>query len=200
MTPLPALRQKRGMPLYKNVPVPKRSTGSPAPAILGKLFVFLWQRRMTVLAALVGVILIPLGVAGVRFYQGKRAEKVDAVLVARMTEADKAIQDGEWDRAIQYYEEVIPRTGQKKIFRVAALQNMALAYLKKGELEKGLEALERIQGDDLNPDYTKLLRAYLLEKKGDREEALRIYGELSKEASIPELRPVAEAREKWLSR
>jgi predicted negative regulator of RcsB-dependent stress response len=123
-----------------------------------------------------------------------------AAQVARIRLGKSAMDAKEFDRAVDWYAPVASDTSAPALLRIAAKQNLALAYLKKGDAAKAAALLDDASEDPANSsnDYTKLLLAYVQETSGHKDKALEIYKILadgSKEASV---KAEAQARTKWL--
>ncbi|HEX5038311.1 MAG TPA: hypothetical protein VFX30_14235 [bacterium] len=123
-----------------------------------------------------------------------------AAQVARVRLGKQAMDAKEYDRAADWYGPVASNASAPALLRITAKQNLALAYLKKGEAAKAVGLLDDASKDPANvsADYTQLLLAYAQETSGHKDKALEIYKTLadgSKEASV---KAEAQARTKWL--
>lgn len=213
------IRQERPMPIYKRLPTTKNNNAVPLSHPLERLYGLFWEKKRLIGRGFI-VFLLLAGVGAVFFSYRSRIERkagrileerewsaseealkyprTRAAAVARLSLGQRAIEGKDWDRAIEYYE---PLTGSAEpMIRVAALQNLALAYRGKGDFEKALNELKRAENDPENadPELTRYFTALLLEEKGDREEALKILEEIAGKEGV--LKGDAEEKLKWLKK
>jgi tetratricopeptide (TPR) repeat protein len=207
------------MPLYKRIEK-RRKKGNELPFYrpIDRLFLFLWGRRKT-LAPLAAVLLLTLlAYGGLRYYASRyetgaslllgrgelreaaeRYPRSKAAMVARLKLGREAIEGGKYDEAVAWYLPVVEKGAATPLLRSAAFQNLALAYLKKGETDRALEILEKSAADPGNvaPDYARLLLAKVYESKGDGDKALEIYKSLAEGASSGLIRQEAKDKVAW---
>lgn len=211
------------MAIYKNVPLRKKQGMLPL-VWQWQLLEKLWRRREMFLPYLVSLAVLGLLIGAVSLYAnhyGKQAAKLldarpwsesqpviekyprsDAAMIARLSLGGAVLQRGEWDQAITILEPVSRVGDEKRLLRVVALQNIALARWKKGEPDAARELLKKLAEDTENPmaDYSHLLLAELEQRENQRDQALKIYGELAQSATLQEVRRFAEARKQWLEK
>ncbi|MBI2982036.1 MAG: hypothetical protein HYY44_07085 [Deltaproteobacteria bacterium] len=125
----------------------------------------------------------------------------DAAVIARLALAKKALDEEKWDEAMVPYQALRDLPERQLLFRLAARQNLALAYRGKKEYDLALNELRAVEKDpaNLTPDYTRLLESQLLREKGEVEEAKKLLETLSKEALQPEIRKEAEVTLAWMN-
>lgn len=205
------------MPLYKNHPR-NRSQELPFYRPIDRLFYAAWDHRKALVPYAVLVMALAFVYLGLRYYQdvydrrastlleqGHAAEvaerygRSEAALVARMQLASKALDEKRWDDAVTLFADTVSRAQSFPMIRLAALQNEALALLKKGDYEQALRLLDRAVKDPQNaiPDYTRLLVARTYEMKGDLEKAQEAYKGLAAEGIKPYVQAEAKERLSW---
>ncbi|MBI4373361.1 MAG: hypothetical protein HY542_00640 [Deltaproteobacteria bacterium] len=125
----------------------------------------------------------------------------DAAIIAKLALAKKALDEEKWDEAMVLYQALRDLPGRQLLFRLAARQNLALAYRGKKEYDLALNELREVEKDPANlmPDYTRLLKSHLLRERGEVEESKKILESLSKEALQPEIKREAEATLAWIN-
>jgi hypothetical protein len=131
----------------------------------------------------------------------KKYPKSDAASVARVKLGKKALDAGQWQEAIRWYEPVSTNKSAAAVLRVTALHNMALASLKEDKnSEKALSLLDQARKDAGNEDvdYTDLLSAHVRELSGEKEKAVAIYKSLAEGAKDPVIKQEAQERLKWV--
>ena len=105
-----------------------------------------------------------------------------------------ALADKKFDEALKIIEEskeILP-----KFIQPSLILTEARIFWQKGEVEKAILALDvAAKGDDaLLKDYASLLKAQILEDKGDVEKAIEIYSQLKESAFNSEVQKLSEAR------
>ncbi|MBI4196971.1 MAG: tetratricopeptide repeat protein [Deltaproteobacteria bacterium] len=211
------------MVLYKKV-----ETVRARPVFSGfsleRLLSQVWEKRGLWILPLCFMVVVLVGYAGYEWYQDRYADQAaallheqkewadankvtqefdrsDSAIIVRMAKGGKALKEKKWDEAVPLYESLLKLPPRYSFFRVAALQNLALVYREKKEWEKALDYLKQAENDPENalPDYSRFLTAQVLLDKGDTEGAVKIYDQLAKEASLPDLRTEAEKRKTSLA-
>ena len=119
----------------------------------------------------------------------------DAAVIARVKLAAEAMEKGQWDEAVTYYLSLSEKKSISAMIRISSAQNLALAYLNKGEKEFALQTLEKtaLDPENVHQDYTKLLIAHVWESKGDQVKADEIYKQLSEGAVSNEIKEEAKS-------
>ncbi len=166
---------------------------------------------LSVAVVIVSLALIYLGMNAYQdLYQSKAAEflkkgepkiviekysRSDAAILAHIKLGEEALKNEKYDDAIRYYEPLSQKKALPAVLRVGASQNLALAYLKKGQADLALDILKKISLDPENahPDYAKLLEAHVWEVKGDMVKSQEIYKQLSEGAVSNEIKQEAKA-------
>lgn len=209
------------MPSYKNLPKRKeRATDLPLYRPIDKVVHKMWGLKSKLTPVLIVAGLALLVFFGYKFYanhyekkakvlfQSGENEKVvslyprsSAAFLSRMKLGRKALDDKKYDEAIQWYAPLTDQKSVADIIHVGAIQNLAFAYLKKGEGQRSVELLEKISKDPKNvmADYSRLLLARTYETKGDKEKALQLYKELSEGSATSNIRDEARERSEWLN-
>jgi len=209
------------VPTYKQRPISKKERDEKLPLyrpIDGLAFQVAKNRKKLVPYVILAVVAFAL-FGGFKaytvHYEGKASGLLDqgrlevvakdygrskAAKVARIRLGKLALDDKEYDRAIDWYGPVAADKSTSTLLRITAKQNLALAYLKKSDAAKSIALLDEAAKDPANAsdDYTQLLLAYAQETSGHKDKALQIYKTLadgSKEASV---KAEAQARTKWL--
>ncbi len=206
------------MPLYKNHPH-TRNQELPFYRPIDRLFFSAWDRRRVLLPYAALMMVLGLVYLGIRSYQDvydrrasallgqglmtevtERYGRSDAALVARMQLASKALDEKRWDDAVRLFADTVSRAQSFPMIRLAALQNQALALLKKEDYDQALRLLDRAVQDPQNalPDYTRLLIARTYEVKGDLEKAKEAYRGLGAEGIKPYVQSEAKERLSWI--
>ncbi|HSA59050.1 MAG TPA: hypothetical protein VLJ37_05125 [bacterium] len=208
------------MPTYKQRPHLRKSD-APLPLYrpIDRLAIRAMEnrRKLAPILAVAGVLLVLF--AGLKayssYYQGKASAllnkgelevlakdygRSNAAKVARIRLGKLALDGKEYDRAIDWYAPLASDASAPDLLRIAAGQNLALAYLRKGEAAKAAELLDRTARDpkNANADYTQLLLARAQEVSGNKDQAFAIYHTLSEGAKEPSVKLEAREREKWL--
>lgn len=119
----------------------------------------------------------------------------NAATVARVKLGAEAMEKKQWDEALTYYQVLSEKKSIPSLVRIASRQNLALAYLNKGEKEMALQTLEKaaLEPDNVHADYTRLLIAHVWEAKGNQAKADEIYKQLSEGAISNEIKEEAKS-------
>lgn len=191
------------MPLYKELPRKKKEKVipplyRPIDALIAKI----WSRRRVLFPFAVALAAVLLLYTTLRITTAHYEEKAKATGLTQLKSAKKALEGGRLDEALSYYEPMIESRYLHPLLRIAALENAALVYAKKGDFEKALKTLERSASDSRNKasDYSRLLVARTHEMQGEREKALEIYKSLAEGAGISFVQGVAKERIAWLEK
>ena len=172
------------------------------------------KHKRTVVSIVIVVFSITFIYLGMSYYQSRYQEKAadllqrdpkavlaqyprsDAAVLAGVKLGEAALKNSQWDDAIFYYKLLSEKKSIPAIVRVGASQNLALAYLNKGEKEIALQTLLKIEADpeNIQQDYTKLLEAHVWEAKGDEAKAQTLYQQISEGAVSNEIKEEAKAR------
>ena len=188
------------MPTYKQLPKGKKKAKDlPLYRPIDRLVLGIWSKRKSLMPAVVVGLVLFLIYGGLRIYAVRSERETRAAHLSRLKSAKKALDEKNYDGAI---EELLPVTQGRwaePILKVNALQNLAFAYLKKGEFGRAVEILDRAVQDPANaaPDYSRLLLAKAYEVKGDGDGALEIYKILSETVSPGPVQQVAKERVGW---
>jgi predicted negative regulator of RcsB-dependent stress response len=217
------------MPTYKQRPISKKQKNANLPfyrPIDHLAFKAMENRRKLAPFLIAGVLAFTL-FGGFKAYSVHYEEKASRLLnegqdevlakeyrrskaakIARMKLGKRSLDAKEYDRAVDWYGPVASDASAPALLRVAAQQNLAFAYLKKGDAAKALEWLDKASKDPQNSsdDYTQLLIARVHEISGEvsgesvhKDKALMIYKTLSEGSREPAVQEEAQARKKWLS-
>ena len=150
------------MPTYKQLPKGKKKAKDlPLYRPIDRLVLGIWSKRKSLMPAVVVGLVLFLIYGGLRIYAVRSERETRAAHLSRLKSAKKALDEKNYDGAI---EELLPVTQGRwaePILKVNALQNLAFAYLKKGEFGRAVEILDRAVQDPANaaPDYSRLLLA-----------------------------------------
>lgn len=208
------------MPTYKQRPHVRKSD-APLPLYrpIDRLAIRAVENRRRLMPILAAVGFLLAVFAGFKayssYYEGKASGllnkgeleilakdygRSNAAKVARIRLGKQALEGKEYDRAIEWYAPLASDASAPDLLRIAAGQNLALAYLKKGEAAKAAEILDRTARDpkNANADYTQLLLARAQEISGDNNRALATYRTLAEGAKEPAVKLEAQERKKWL--
>lgn len=209
------------MPTYKQRPKPKKKEVVELPVYrpLDGLALWVAEHRSkvvpVVIAALIGLFLFGGIKAYSAYYESKASDLLNrgdlevlakdyprskSAQIARLKLGKLALEAKEYDRAIIWYEPVASNSDIPAFLRVGAQQNLALAYLKKGDAPKaeGLLLLASKDPQNVSSDYTQLLLARTQEEGGQKEKALTIYKTLSEGAKEASVKAEAQERKQWL--
>jgi len=212
------------MPTYKTLPSSKKSEELPLYRPIDDLVYSVWKKKDFLLPFVVVAVIALLGFVGfksyVSHYESKASDlfnqgQLEAVIqqygrsnaarLARMKLGKQALDTKDakdFDKAIQWYGAVAEDQNAPPILKVAAVQNLALAYLKKGDAAKAVSLLDQLSKDPFNrtADYTQLLLAYATEVKGDTDAAKNLYKSLSEGASDAAIKDEAKERLSWIEK
>lgn len=211
------------MPVYKQLPKnKKKSEHLPFYRPVDHLVMVLWERRKALRPFLAVAASVLVFFFGMKFYSAHYEEKAGALLVkdskdsleevvrnyprshaanvSRMKLGKKALDQKNWDQASEWYGQVAQNQNAAAILRVAALQDMALASLKKGDAGAAVASLEKAAHDpgNQNQDYTQLLIARAQEVGGNKDKAKEIYKSLSEGGKNSPIKEEAKERLSWL--
>ncbi len=209
------------MPTYKNLPKKKESVKNlPLYRPIDTLVHKVWTVRSKLTPFLIVVGLGLFLFFGYKAYTNHYEEKArilfqsgenekvaslyprsSAAFLARMKLGRKALDDKKYEEAIQWYAPLVNQKSAADIIHISAVQNLALAYLKKGEGQRSVQLLEKISQDPKNvmADYSRLLLARTYETMGDKEKAIQIYKELSEGSATTSIRDEAKERFQWFN-
>lgn len=174
------------MPIYKNLPqTKKRVEALPLYRPIDRLFLLIWEKKRLLLPILIAAVLLALLYGGLRSYGSYVDERVKRDALSDLRSGQKALQEKRYDEAIQLYQTITERRSLPPLFRIAASQNLAGAWLRKGDQERAIAILEKVIQDpeNVNPDYSRLLLAKVYEEKGESAQAREIYKALSEGAA-----------------
>lgn len=212
----------RAMPLYKRIPYQRQREARPVGRTLEGILVTLWERRRFWIPVLVAVVTTALVLTGVFFYSRYSEEKAARMLgsppwpdagevlaeyprsraarLARLILGTQAIDKGDWDRAIEFFQPLTLQGDEEGLHRVSALHNLALIYARKGEFDTAQRMIKRATDDEGNPapEYSQFLLGEIYRLAGQKEEAQRVYEDLAKNAVWGEVKGLAEGRQRWL--
>lgn len=206
------------MPIYKNMP---HSKSKPLPFYrpIDRLMIWALERRKALtpfLAAAAVVLAIFAGMKGYSgYYETKATEmsnrgdlegvvkdysRSEAAGLARIRLGKRALEAKDYDQAIRWYTPLAEDHAAPTVLRIGAIQNMALAYLKKGNGPKAIELLEKAsrERENSNGDYSQLLLARSLEVNGQKDRARDIYKNLSEGAAKTGIGEEAKERLSWI--
>ncbi len=206
------------MPIYKKLPTKKRKA-LPFYRPIDRFFFALWDRRRALTPYVVVLLIVGLLYGGLRLYaaryEGKAAllfasgnlqevvkgyPRSQAAEVSRVRLGGRALEEGRLDEALDWYRPVAEDRNSAPLLRIAALQNEALIYLKKGDPSRAAEILDKASRDVTNQasDYTQLLLAVVYSEKGEADKARVILKTLSEGAKSPSVQQEASARLAWM--
>lgn len=206
------------MSTYKRLPRTKKK-GLPFYRPIDRLMVFAWEKRKALVPFLIAVVAVAAILGGVQlyssYYEGKATKAVlngdlekavrgyprsEAAKIARTRLGKRALDAKNYDEAIEWYAPLADDHAAPPILRIDALQNSALAHLKKGEETKAIELLEKAARDqnNRNQDYSQLLLAFARELSGQTEVAREAYKGLSEGASDSRIRGEAKEHLSWI--
>lgn len=206
------------MPVYKQLP---QSKNKPLPFYrpIDRLMIWALENQKALIPFLVAAVAVLAIFAGMKGYSGhyeaKAAEMSDrgdiekvvkeysrseAARLARARLAKRALEAKDYDKAIQWYAPLAEDHAASAILRIGAIQNIALAYLKKGDGPKAVELLEKVSRERENStaDWSQLLLARAYEVNGQKDQARDIYKNLSEGAVETGIRDEAKERLAWI--
>ena len=179
----------------------------------------LWDLRKTIVPVFVGVVVFFMICGGFKAYQARNESRAAVLLdknelsevirhysgtrsalVASMKLGKQAVDSQKWDEALQWYESVIVKSKKLPLLKVAALQNEALVYLKKGDMDRAVGLLDQTiqEPKNINPDYSRLLLAHVREVRGEKDKAQELYKSLSEGTADGLVQREAKERLTWL--
>ncbi|QQR80549.1 MAG: hypothetical protein IPJ69_14880 [Deltaproteobacteria bacterium] len=122
--------------------------------------------------------------------------KSDAAILAHIKLGEESLKNEKFDEAISHYQFLTEKKSIPPLIKVGASQNLALAYLKKGQNDLALDILKKLSLDpqNIHQDYSKLLEAHVWEVKGDESKSQEIYKQLSEGSVSNEIKEEAKAR------
>lgn len=208
------------MPTYKQRPKAKKKTENlPLYRPIDRLALVVMENRKK-LAPIVIAALVALAAFGgfklyAAHYEGQASDLLNqgelealtkdygrskAAQVARIKLGKTALDAKDYDRAITWYGPVASNASAPALLKIGAQQNLALAYLKKGDAAKAEDILAQAARDPQNvsSDYTELLLARTQEMGGHKDKALMIYRTLAEGAKEASVKAEAQERKKWL--
>jgi len=209
------------MPTYKTLPKSRKTEALPLYRPIDDLVYSAWKKKEILMPFLVVGFVALLAFVGFQSYSNRYDSKASDLFnqgnfesvireyprsgssrIARMKLGKQAFEAKDFDKAIAWYGPVAQDADAPAILRIAGTQNLALAYLKKGDAAKSVELLERASKDRMNrtADYTQLLLARAEEVKGDVEAAKALYQSLSEGASDVGIKNEAKERMTWIEK
>lgn len=208
------------MPTYKQRPKSKKkSENLPLYRPIDRLALVVMENRKKLAPILVTVLIALIAFGGFKLYSAhseslasdllnrdqlesvvKDYGRSKAAQVARIKLGKTALDAKDYDRAIAFYGPVAANTSAPSLLKIGAQQNLALAYLKKGDAAKAEDILAQTAKDPQNvsSDYTELLLARTQEIGGHKDKALMIYRTLAEGAKEASVKAEAQERKKWL--
>lgn len=105
-------------------------------------------------------------------YPGKKAGKIACMMLA-----DISYDAGEFDKAIELYEQTLTKFDKSPFYRQLILNNLAYAYEQKNELEKAIAYMEKINSGSVHDFKEDVLYnlARLYAKTGQSEKEMACY-------------------------
>lgn len=220
MTNLKTSNSSLFMPIYKNLPRERpKAKALPLYRPIDRLFLILWARRRALAPFFAAAVVLALVYLGFRIYANSYERRAAALYktgdlegaalkfprsrsagMARMKLGGEGLKDGRYDEAISWYLPVVSESARLAVLRIAALQNLGLAYAKKGDWENAIASLERAISDRENaaPDWSRFLLAKIFERKGEKGRAEEIYKSLAEGTEVPGLKEeVGEKLSSW---
>lgn len=206
------------MPTYKQLP---RSKNKPLPFYrpIDRLMIWGWEKRKALTPFLGAAVIVLVVLAGMKGYSGyyeakatemsdrgdlekvvKEYSRSEAARLARARLGKRALETKDYDKAIQWYAPLVEDQAAPVLLRIGAIQNMALAYLKKGDGPKAIELLEKAtrERENRTADWSQLLLARVYEVNGQKDQARDIYKNLSEGAAETGIREEAKERLSWI--